>query len=61
MNTNSLSIGDLATALGGAGISQLNGDLYIALLLIGVAVVLKILVAMLNHYDISISAPPQLG
>lgn len=62
MNTNSLSIGDMATALGGAGLSQIQTNLTIALLLIGVAVTLKVMVAYLNKNDISISAtPPELG
>jgi len=58
MNNNNLSIGDLASALGGAGLTQITMNLNIALMLIGAAVALKIVVAVLNKYDVPVSATP---
>lgn len=59
MNTNTnLSIGDLASALGGAGLTLINSSLNTALILIGVAVALKILVAVLNKNGIEVSSHP---
>ncbi len=58
MNTNSnLSISDLASALGGAGLTQITTSLNVALMLIGAAVALKIIVAVLNKYDVQVSTP----
>ena len=56
MNTTNLSIGDLASALGGAGLTQVSVDLQVAMMLIGTAVVLKVLVAVLNKYGVSVSS-----
>lgn len=55
-NTN-LSIGDLASALGGAGLTLITTELVTALILVGIAVALKILVAVLtkNGYEVSSS------
>lgn len=57
-NTTNLSIGDLASALGGAGLTLLTSDLTVALILVGLAVFLKILVAVLNKYGIEVSSHP---
>lgn len=51
-----LSLGDIASALAGGGLTQINTNLNVALLLIGVGVALKILVAVLNKNNIPISA-----
>lgn len=55
-NQTNLSIGDLASALGGAGLTLINSNLNTALILIGVAVALKILVAVLNKNGIEVSS-----
>ncbi len=54
-NNTNLSVGDLASALGGAGLTLITTDLVTALILVGVAVALKILVAVLtkNGYEVS--------
>jgi len=57
MNNNVLSVGDMASALGGAGLTQITTNLNVALILIGVGVLLKVLVAVLNRYNIPISSP----
>jgi hypothetical protein len=58
MNTQySLSIGDMASALGGAGLIKIGDDLNVGLALIGTGVVLKVLVAVLNRWGIEVSAP----
>lgn len=57
MNQN-LSIGDMASALGGAGLTQITTDLNVGLLLIGVAVGLKVLVAWLQTLEVEVSNPP---
>lgn len=53
-----LSIGDMASALGGAGLVMINSTTNLALILIGIAVALKVLVAVLNRFDIPVSASP---
>ncbi len=58
MNNQNLSIGDMASALGGAGLTQITTNLNVALLLIGIGVALKVLVAVLNKYEIPISSEP---
>ena len=58
MNNNTLSIGDMASALGGAGLTQITTNLNVALMLIGAGVFLKIVVAVLNKYDIPVNAAP---
>jgi HD-like signal output (HDOD) protein len=58
MNQSSLSIGDMASALGGAGLTQITTNLNVALMLIGAGVVLKIVVAFLNKYNIPVSVAP---
>ena len=58
MNQTNLSIGDMASALGGAGLTMIQSNLNVALILIGVGVALKVLVAVLNKYDIPVSAAP---
>lgn len=59
MENQQLSIGDMASALGGAGLTQITTNLNVALILIGAGVVLKILVAFLQKYNIPVSTPPQ--
>jgi len=54
---NTLSIGDMASALGGAGLVTINSDLNVGLLLVGTAVALKVLVAYLNKKGIEVSSP----
>lgn len=59
MNTQSnLSIGDMASALGGAGLTMITTNLNVALILIGIGVALKVLVAFLNKQGVDISTPP---
>ena len=58
MNQTNLSIGAMASALGGAGLTMIQSNLNVALILIGVGVALKVLVAVLNKYDIPVSAAP---
>ena len=57
MNQTNLSIGDIASALGGAGLTMITSNLNVALMLIGSGVVLKVLVAVLNKNDIPVSSP----
>lgn len=57
MNQTNLSIGDMASALGGAGLTLISTSLNTALMLIGAGVVLKIVVAVLNKYDVPVSTP----
>lgn len=49
----------MASALGGAGLTQITTNLQIALILIGAGVVLKVLVAFLNKEGIPVATPPQ--
>lgn len=58
-NNTNLSVGDLASALGGAGLTLITTDLVTALILVGVAVALKILVAIMtkNGYEVSSHVP----
>ena len=58
MNNNVLSVGDMASALGGAGLTMITSNLNVALILIGVGVALKVLVAVLNRFDIPVNAAP---
>jgi len=55
LNNQVFGIGDAASALIGAGLTKLT-DVNMALLLIGVGVALKILVAVLNKNGIVVSA-----
>ena len=48
----------MASALGGAGLTMIQSNLNVALMLIGAGVVLKVLVAILNKYDIPVNAAP---
>ena len=57
-NQTNLSIGDLASALGGAGLTMIQNNLNVALILIGAAVVLKVLVAYLQKSGVEINASP---
>lgn len=57
MNNQTLSIGDLSSGLGGAGLTQITTNLNVALILIGTAVALKVLVAVLNKNNIAVSSP----
>lgn len=57
MNNQNLSIGDMASALGGAGLTQITTNLNVGLMLIGAGVVLKIVVALLNKYNVAVSTP----
>ncbi len=57
-NQTNLSVGDMASALGGAGLAMISQTLNVALILIGVAVALKVLVAVLNKQGVDVSAPP---
>ena len=61
MENQQLSIGDMASALGGAGLTQITTNLNVALILIGIGVALKVLVAVLNKYNVPVSTPPNLG
>ncbi len=54
LNNNTLSVGDMASALGGAGLTQITTNLNVALILIGTGVVLKVLVAVLNKHNIEV-------
>lgn len=54
-----LSIGDMASALGGAGLTMITSSTNLALTLIGIAVALKVLVAVLNKNDVPVSS--QMG
>ena len=58
MDNKNLSIGDMASALGGAGLTQITTNLNVALILIGIGVALKVLVAVLNKYNVPVSTPP---
>lgn len=58
MNPNNLSIGYIASAVGGAGITQIATDFVHSLILIGISVVLLVMVAVLNRFDIPVSAAP---
>ncbi len=59
MNTqNNLTVGDAGSMLLGAGLTQVTTNLNIGLILIGVGVFLKVLVAVLNRYNIPVSAAP---
>ena len=58
MNQTNLSVGDMASALGGAGLTMIQSNLNVALILIGFAVFLKIVVAVLQKYEIPVSATP---
>ncbi len=49
----------MASALGGAGLTQITTNLNVALILIGAGVVLKIVVAFLQKYNVPVSTPPQ--
>jgi len=61
MDNQVFSIGDMASALGGAGITQITTNLDVALILIGTGVALKIVIAVLNKYGVVVSSPNQLG
>ena len=52
---NNLTIGDAASMLLGAGLTQVTTNLNVALMLIGVGVAMKVLVAVLNKYDVPVS------
>ncbi len=56
---NSLSISNLASGLGGAGLTQITTNLNVALILVGVAVLLQVLVAVLNKEGIEVSSHEQ--
>jgi hypothetical protein len=55
MNTN-LTLGESGSLLLGAGLVQIGTDIKIGLLLVGVGAVLKVVVALLNKYDIPVSS-----
>ena len=55
MNTE-LTLGYLAAALGGAGLVKLEGDFNRAMILIGAAVVLIVVKAVLNKSGVPVSA-----
>lgn len=57
MNTTILSTSDVAGMLMGAGLVKLNDNLNVALILIGVGVGLKVLLAVLNKSGIVITTP----
>lgn len=48
----------MASALGGAGLTMITTSLNVALILIGVAVALKVLVAFLTKEGIDVSVAP---
>lgn len=56
MTKENMSIGDLASALAGSGLTQITSNLMIALGLIAAAVVLKVLVAYLNKEGIEVTS-----
>ena len=58
LNNQVFSIGDIASALAGAGLTQITTNIAIALLLIGVGVILEITVAILQKKGIEVSTPP---
>lgn len=51
------NISQTGSALIGAGLIKLD-DLYVGLLLVGVGVLLQVIVAVLNKYNIPVSTPP---
>lgn len=53
---NLLSIGDVGSALAGAGLTQIESNLNVGLILIGVGVLLKVLVAVLNKVGVPVSS-----
>lgn len=55
MNNSVISIGDIASALAGAGLTQINNDLKVAVVLLASSVALKILVAIFNKQGIPLS------
>jgi hypothetical protein len=57
---NNLTIGDAASVLIGAGLAKLD-TLNLALILIGVGVVLKVAVAVLNKEGIQVEDKPPVG
>lgn len=57
-NTKIWSITQTGSALIGAGLIKLD-DLTIGLTLVGIGVVLQILVAVLNKFDVPVSTPPE--
>ena len=57
-NTKIWSITQTGSALIGAGLIKLD-DLYVGLTLVGIGVVLQVLVAVLNKYNIPVSTQPE--
>jgi len=57
--TNNLSVSDAGSMILGAGLTQITTDLKVALMLVGVGVLLKILVALLNKKGIEVSSHEQ--
>lgn len=53
---NNLSVSDAGSMLLGAGLTQLTTDLNTALMIIGVGVALKLLVAVLHKQGIEVSS-----
>lgn len=59
MNNDKIwNISQTGSALIGAGLIKLD-DIRIGLLLVGVGVLLQVLVAVLNKYNVPVSTPPQ--
>jgi len=58
MNNTTLSVSEAGGILMGVGLTQLNSALKVSLILIGAGVFLKVLVAVLNKYNVPVSSPP---
>ena len=54
--TNNQTISGTGSALMGAGLTLIQGDLNTGLMLIGIGVALNILVAVLNKYNIPVTS-----
>ncbi len=50
-----LTVGDAAGMLLGAGLIQVNSNLKVSLILIGAGVILKVLIAVLQKFNIPVS------
>ena len=57
-NSKIWSITQTGSALIGAGLIKLD-DIYVGLTLVGIGVVLQVLVAVLNKYNIPVSTQPE--
>lgn len=53
--TQFLTVGDAGSLLIGAGLTKIDADFTTGLILVGAGVVLKVLVAVLQKFDIPVS------